>query len=304
MRKIKATRHEIPTPVHFWTAFTRQDTCVSCAFNFCLAAIRHFLHCVQFIVFCICTQSCFASWQAIRSLLAKSISNQSYSAWKTKKLLSAVQRITLTLWQPCTRYRTSRAPKCLNRDPIPLSRKRVCPPPEPKGGGDTFACRWGAGGGPNSDDWRKSLVLCLLSAAKLGTHSPVGEGRGGGPNSDDWRKSLVPVLCLLCAAKHFLQAENIPFPSWTTFYIFQIVAKIIEDENYKNRALIYSTGASHAFLLWNRYGTAMQSCTLDSSILKVHRSSSDAKQEKKTLQSHAQFVFPCSFHSNTATLGV
>ncbi len=27
-------------------------------------------------------------------------------------------------------------------------------------------------------------------------HSPAGEGAGGGPNSDDWRKGIV--LCLLC----------------------------------------------------------------------------------------------------------
>jgi hypothetical protein len=32
--------------------------------------------------------------------------------------------------------------------PHPLSRKRVCPPLEPKGGGATFACGWGGGGSP------------------------------------------------------------------------------------------------------------------------------------------------------------
>ncbi len=58
--------------------------------------------------------------------------------------------------------------------PRPLSRKRVChcvtpPPPEPKGWWrDTLACEsagegWGS---PNSDDGRKSLVLCLLCGSR------------------------------------------------------------------------------------------------------------------------------------------
>ncbi len=47
--------------------------------------------------------------------------------------------------------------------PPPLSRKRVChPPPEPKGGGGTHAPAGEGMGGPNSDDWRKSLALCLV----------------------------------------------------------------------------------------------------------------------------------------------
>ncbi len=44
----------------------------------------------------------------------------------------------------------------------PLSRQRVfLPPPEPKGGGHTRV-RVRGWGSPNSDDWRKSLALCLL----------------------------------------------------------------------------------------------------------------------------------------------
>ena len=115
MSKIKATRHEIPTPVHFWTAFMRQDTCFSCAFNFCMAAIRHFLHCVQFIVSCICKQSCFASWQAIRLLLAKNISNQSRSAWQTKDLFSAVQRKnhSFPAWHPSISYKQKTFLSCM-----------------------------------------------------------------------------------------------------------------------------------------------------------------------------------------------
>ncbi len=60
-----------------------------------------------------------------------------------------------------------RVPQCLfpcpNWDhPHPLSRPRVrSPRPEQKGRGDTVVCGWG-GGGPNSDDWRKGLALCLL----------------------------------------------------------------------------------------------------------------------------------------------
>jgi hypothetical protein len=46
----------------------------------------------------------------------------------------------------------------------PLSRERVYPPPGPKGGGYTGLRLRGWGSpNPNSDDWRKSLALCLLS---------------------------------------------------------------------------------------------------------------------------------------------
>ncbi len=46
--------------------------------------------------------------------------------------------------------------------PHPFSRKRVCPPPaEPKLEGTHSPAGEGVEG-PNSDDWRKSLVLCLL----------------------------------------------------------------------------------------------------------------------------------------------
>ncbi len=46
----------------------------------------------------------------------------------------------------------------------PLSRQRVCPSPRNQGGGPGGHIRlrvrgWGS---PNSDDWRKSLALCLL----------------------------------------------------------------------------------------------------------------------------------------------
>ncbi len=48
-----------------------------------------------------------------------------------------------------------------------LTRRRVCPPP-PLGSGREGHTRlrvsgWGS---PNSDDWRKSLALCLLCDAK------------------------------------------------------------------------------------------------------------------------------------------
>jgi hypothetical protein len=47
----------------------------------------------------------------------------------------------------------------------PLSRQRVCPSPPNRGGGvgDGHTClRVRGWGSPNSDDWRKSLALCLL----------------------------------------------------------------------------------------------------------------------------------------------
>ncbi len=44
--------------------------------------------------------------------------------------------------------------------PTPLSRASVPLPPEPRGGHTRLRVRgWGS---PNSDDWRKSLSLCLL----------------------------------------------------------------------------------------------------------------------------------------------
>jgi hypothetical protein len=47
--------------------------------------------------------------------------------------------------------------------PPPLSRKRVFPsPPEPKGGEAQCSPAGEGWGSPNSDDWRKSLALCLL----------------------------------------------------------------------------------------------------------------------------------------------
>ncbi len=58
-----------------------------------------------------------------------------------------------------------RVPQCLsprpNGDPHPLSRQRVCPSTGTKGGGGHTRLRV-RGGGPNLDDGRKSLALCLL----------------------------------------------------------------------------------------------------------------------------------------------
>jgi hypothetical protein len=55
----------------------------------------------------------------------------------------------------------------------PLSRKRVCPPsPRTKGWG-AHSMRLSGWGSPNSDDWRKSLALCLLCDV---THAVRGIG--------------------------------------------------------------------------------------------------------------------------------
>ncbi len=44
----------------------------------------------------------------------------------------------------------------------PLSRQRVCPSPGIKGGGGHTRLRARGWRSPNSDDWRKSLAVCLL----------------------------------------------------------------------------------------------------------------------------------------------
>jgi hypothetical protein len=50
--------------------------------------------------------------------------------------------------------------------PTPLSPASVSLPPETGGTGHT-SLRVGVGGSPNSDDWRKSLALCLLCVLLL-----------------------------------------------------------------------------------------------------------------------------------------
>ncbi len=70
-------------------------------------------------------------------------------------------------------YILYRAPQCMSPRrnftrkktknlPQPLSRKRVCPPPRSKGWGGHTRLRLRGWGSSNSDDWRKSLALCLL----------------------------------------------------------------------------------------------------------------------------------------------
>ncbi len=51
--------------------------------------------------------------------------------------------------------------------PPPLSSASVPLPPEPKGGGGHTCVRVRGWGSPNSNDWRKSLALCLLCGYAL-----------------------------------------------------------------------------------------------------------------------------------------
>ncbi len=48
--------------------------------------------------------------------------------------------------------------------PTPCPVSEIVPPPEPKEVGHT-RLRVGGWGGPNSDDWRKSIAFCLLVKA-------------------------------------------------------------------------------------------------------------------------------------------
>jgi hypothetical protein len=50
---------------------------------------------------------------------------------------------------------------------LPLSPASVPLPPEPGGGGHTHSLRVRGWGSPNSDDWIKSLALCLVCGYDL-----------------------------------------------------------------------------------------------------------------------------------------
>ncbi len=86
-------------------------------------------------------------------------------------LLLNIQWISIgaeTVWTtPLRDYNIPRVSECLSLrlrvgSHRPLSRKRVCLPPEPKGGGEGQYSLAGEVGN-NSDDWRKNLTLCILS---------------------------------------------------------------------------------------------------------------------------------------------
>ncbi len=97
-----------------------------------------------------------------------------------------------------------------NWDSPTLSPASECVPPPPSPTPTNQRAReWRS---PNSDDWRKSLALCLLcdgvplriwtqfEGEKWVTRYTTNQRARGraraSPNSNDWRKSLV--LCLLC----------------------------------------------------------------------------------------------------------
>jgi hypothetical protein len=67
-------------------------------------------------------------------------------------------------------YYCTRAPEFLAvvqiGSPHPLPLKRVCPPRTQSG--EQHSPMAGEGGGPNSDDWTKSLALCILCGILMG----------------------------------------------------------------------------------------------------------------------------------------
>ncbi len=81
--------------------------------------------------------------------------------------LNTIRYIAVTSRPQCT-YIIPGVPQCLSPlpnwdQPTTLSRKRVCPPPpRTKRGGDRLGRGVREWGSPNSDDWKKSLALCLL----------------------------------------------------------------------------------------------------------------------------------------------
>ncbi len=89
----------------------------------------------------------------------------------------------------------TRVPQCLsprpNWDPSTPSPPIQCsnppPPPREKRGMGHTRLRVRGGGGPNSDDWRKSLVLCL----HYSVHSPM----------HDLKDDELPVRSLLVSLK-------------------------------------------------------------------------------------------------------
>ncbi len=57
-----------------------------------------------------------------------------------------------------------------------------------------------------------------------GTHSPVGEGSGGrGSQSDDWRKSLT--LCLICGMRYYSASPYPPLPNYS-----RLLERIFKDD--------------------------------------------------------------------------
>ncbi len=80
--------------------------------------------------------------------------------------------------------------------PTPLSRQRVCPSPRTKGGGGAHSP---AGEGVGEFQFRrlKKKLSTLPTLCHGEGHTRLQERGWGSPNSDDWRKSLV--VCLLCA---------------------------------------------------------------------------------------------------------
>ncbi len=93
---------------------------------------------------------------------------------------------------------------------------RVCPPPRTKGGGGICACQRVRGWvSPNSNDWRKSLALCLLNGTTHRVHLftrdetglvclPIrwsihcnfsGDGKCATPPSPNWANFTLMMEC-------------------------------------------------------------------------------------------------------------
>jgi hypothetical protein len=93
-----------------------------------------------------------------------------------------------------------RVPQCLSprpiSDPSPPTPASECVPPEPKGEWTHSPAGEGVGS-PNSDYWRKSLLLCLLPLC----FEPFFQGRVDIVMEESFLSILSPVngvFCLLC----------------------------------------------------------------------------------------------------------
>jgi hypothetical protein len=144
--------------------------------------------------------------------------------------------------------------------PHPLPRQRVFPSPQnQRGGGHTRLRVWGWGS-PNSDDWRKSLALCLLCGL---SHSPKELSREALANSGNNLQNLNQKIEIRGSVRRFsdlkkYSAISLLIISPTILSGFNLIKKRFcpQGSRYKlflrrysvHRSVVYKFHMSYVFL--------------------------------------------------------